>query len=71
MTSYYQTGIISKLDYLKSLGVDSVWLSPIYESPMADFGYDVSNHTNIDPLFGSLDDADELIEAVHERGLLL
>lgn len=65
----FQTGIHSKLDYLKSLGVDSIWLSPIYESPMADFGYDISNHTKIDPMFGNLEDADALIEAVHSRGL--
>ena len=66
--SLFLLGIISKLDYIKDLGIDSIWLSPIYESPMADFGYDVSNHTNIDPMFGSLQDIDDLIESVHNRG---
>ncbi len=46
-------GITSRLDYLEWLGVDAIWISPIFPSPMADFGYDVSDHTNIDPLFGS------------------
>ena len=63
------TGILSRLDYLVELGVDAVWLSPIYPSPMADFGYDVANYTDIDPLFGSLADIERLIAAVHERGL--
>lgn len=51
-------GIISKLDYLNWLGVDAIWLSPIYPSPMADFGYDISNYTDIHPLFGTLEDLD-------------
>jgi alpha-glucosidase len=50
-------------------GVDAVWLSPIYRSPMKDFGYDVSDHCDVDPLFGSLADVDALIAAAHERGL--
>ena len=62
-------GILSRLDYLVALGVDAVWLSPIYPSPMADFGYDVANYTGVDPLFGTLDDMGRLIEAVHARGL--
>jgi glycosidase len=63
-------GIVSRLDYLKdTLGVDAIWVSPFFPSPMADFGYDVSDYTNVDPLFGSLADADELIERAHDIGL--
>ena len=62
-------GIISKLDYLQWLGVDAVWVSPIYPSPMADFGYDVSNYTHIHPMFGTLEDFDELVEEAHRREL--
>lgn len=58
-------GIINRLDYLKWLGISAVWLSPIYPSPMADFGYDISNYTDIDPLFGSMADFDALLNAVH------
>jgi len=54
-------GIISRLDHLKSLGVDAVWLSPFYASPQKDHGYDVSDYRAIDPLFGTLEDADRLI----------
>jgi alpha-glucosidase len=64
-------GIAGKLDYLVSLGVDAVWLSPFYRSPMADFGYDVSNHRDVDPIFGTLDDFDRLVTASHQRGLRL
>ncbi len=62
-------GILSRLDYLVELGVDAVWLSPIYPSPMADFGYDVADYTGVDPIFGSLAEIERLIEAVHARGL--
>jgi alpha-glucosidase len=62
-------GIASKLDYLNWLGVDALWLSPIYPSPMADFGYDISNYTNIHPLFGTLQDFDTLLEQAHKRNL--
>ena len=62
-------GITQRLDHLVYLGVDALWLSPIYPSPLADFGYDVSDYTGIDPQFGSLDDFDELVAAAHERGL--
>lgn len=62
-------GITSKLDYLKWLGVDAIWISPIFPSPMADFGYDVSNYIDIHPMFGSLADFDELLAAAHARGL--
>jgi len=62
-------GITEKLPYLQSLGVDAIWISPIYPSPMADFGYDVSDYCNIDPLFGSMEEFDELVEKAHARGL--
>jgi alpha-glucosidase len=62
-------GITQRLDYLDWLGVTAVWISPVYPSPMADFGYDVSDYTDIHPLFGTLDDMDALIEAAHGRGL--
>jgi len=62
-------GIIDRLPYLVALGVDAIWLSPIFPSPMADFGYDISNYTGIDPLFGTMDNFDALIEAAHGRGL--
>jgi alpha-glucosidase len=62
-------GITSRLDYLAWLGVDAIWISPFYPSPMADFGYDVADYTDVDPLFGSLEDFDELLAAAHERGI--
>lgn len=64
-------GIESKLDHLEWLGVDAVWLSPVYESPMADWGYDVTDHTAIDPLFGDMDDFDSFLRSVHDRGMRL
>lgn len=62
-------GIIQQLDYLEWLGIDTVWVTPFYPSPMADFGYDVSDHTNIDPVFGTLADIDSLIQQLHDRHL--
>ena len=62
-------GIIQRLDYISNLGVDAIWLSPIFESPMKDMGYDVSNYQEIDPLFGDLDDFDLLLEKAHSLGL--
>jgi len=62
-------GITAHLDHIADLGADAVWLSPFYRSPMADFGYDVSDHTDVDPLFGTLADADELIATAHRDGL--
>jgi alpha-glucosidase len=62
-------GITQRLDHLVWLGVDAFWLSPIYPSPLADFGYDVSDYTAVDPQLGSLEDLDELIAAAHERSL--
>lgn len=62
-------GITGKLDYIASLGVDIVWISPFFTSPMKDFGYDVSDYCNIDPLFGTLADFDQLIQTAHALGL--
>jgi alpha-glucosidase len=62
-------GIRQRLDYLTWLGVDAIWISPIYPSPMADFGYDISNYTDIHPIFGSLAEFDRLLEEAHGRGL--
>jgi alpha-glucosidase len=62
-------GIIQRLPYLAELGVDAIWISPIFVSPMADFGYDIANYTGIDPLFGSLQDFDDLLAAAHQAGL--
>src|SRR5687767_137594 len=65
------TGVGSKLDYLQWIGVDAVWLSPIYPSPMADFGYDISDYCDVHPLFGTVADFDRLREEIHRRGLKL
>lgn len=62
-------GIIDKLDYMSWLGVDALWLTPIFPSPMVDFGYDVSDYTDIDPVFGHLATMDALISEAHARGL--
>ena len=62
-------GLTARLGHLDDLGVDAVWLSPFYRSPMADFGYDISDHCDVDPLFGTLGDADEMLGAAHGRGL--
>ena len=62
-------GITARLDYLKGLGVDAVWVSPIYPSPMADFGYDVSDYTGVDPLFGTMEDFDAMLAGAHARML--
>lgn len=63
------SGIIARLDYLKRLGIDAVWISPIFPSPMADFGYDISDYTAIHPLFGTMDDFDFLLEEAHRRDI--
>lgn len=62
-------GIISKLDYLKSIGVEIIWLSPIYESPMLDMGYDVADYKKINPIFGTMADFDNLIAETKKRGM--
>ena len=64
-------GIIDRLDYLARLGVDVLWLSPIYRSPQDDNGYDISDYDDIEPMFGTLADVEELIAGVHERGMKL
>ena len=62
-------GITAHLDYIASLGVDGIWLSPFFTSPMKDFGYDVSDYLDVDPIFGSLADFDALITRAHDLGL--
>ena len=62
-------GIIRRLPHLVDLGVDALWLSPIYPSPMADFGYDISDYTGVDPVFGDIADFDALVEAAHAANL--
>ena len=67
-------GVTAHLDHVndgtaRSLGIGAIWLSPFYRSPMADFGYDVSDHTDVDPLFGTLDDFDELVAQAARRGI--
>jgi len=64
-------GIRARLDHLVSLGVDAVWISPVYPSPMADFGYDISNFCDIDPRFGTLESFDVLVREAHAKGLRL
>ncbi|KAI5787196.1 glycoside hydrolase family 13 protein [Geopyxis carbonaria] len=64
-------GINSKLDYLKELGVDIVWLSPVYKSPGKDMGYDISDYRAINPIYGTMEDADNLIKGLHDRGMKL
>ncbi len=62
-------GLMSRLDHLARLGVDAIWLSPIFRSPMRDFGYDVADYRDVDPVFGTLADADRLIDEAHARGI--
>jgi alpha-glucosidase len=62
-------GIRRRIGYLKELGVAAVWLSPIFPSPMADFGYDISDYTGVDPLFGNLEDFDALLKDLHDAGI--
>ncbi len=62
-------GVYSKLDYIKSLGVDGIWFSPIYPTPNADYGYDISDYKNINPEFGTLDDFKKVLDGAHERGM--
>ncbi|QDK19032.1 alpha,alpha-phosphotrehalase [Leclercia adecarboxylata] len=62
-------GVTSRLDYLKTLGIDAIWLTPFYISPQVDNGYDVANYVSIDPAYGTLDDFDALVAAAHQRGI--
>src|SRR5580704_8038363 len=64
-------GIIQRLDHVATLGFDAIWISPIYPSPMADFGYDVSDYCDVAGIFGSLADFDYLVGEAHSRGLRL
>src|SRR3989337_2137770 len=64
-------GIISKLDYMQSLGIDVVWLNPIFTSPNDDNGYDISNYQDIMKEFGTMQDFDALLKGMHERGIKL
>src|SRR5438552_19166598 len=62
-------GITAHLEHVASLGVDAIWLSPFFASPMRDFGYDISNYCDVDPIFGTLADFDRLLARAHELGL--
>ena len=62
-------GVLDRLPYLEQLGVDAIWLSPFYKSPQADGGYDVADYRQVDPLFGSLEDFDAMLQEAHRRGL--
>ncbi|MFK7763984.1 MAG: alpha-amylase family glycosyl hydrolase, partial [Roseobacter sp.] len=62
-------GISQRMGYIASLGVDGIWISPFFTSPMKDFGYDVSDYCDVDPMFGSLADFDILVETAHQHGL--
>src|SRR5699024_96619 len=62
-------GVIEKLDYIRTLGADYIWLTPIYESPMYDNGYDISNYYEVNPQFGTKDDLRELLDKVHDAGI--
>ena len=64
-------GIIEKPDYLADLGIDAIWFSPFYPSPMKDFGYDVADYCDVDPLFGDLETFDRLLQEAHERDIKL
>mgnify|MGYP005793904889 FL=1 len=64
-------GIIEKLDYIKNLGIEVIWLTPIYVSPQKDNGYDIADYYNIDPIFGTMEDFEDLLNKVHERGMKL
>ena len=63
-------GIESRLSHIADIGAETIWISPVYESPMKDFGYDISNFTNIDPTFGTLSDFQRMSARAHELGVL-
>ncbi|MEM6666541.1 MAG: alpha-amylase family glycosyl hydrolase [Pseudomonadota bacterium] len=63
------SGITAKLDYIQALSVDAIWISPFFVSPMDDFGYDVSDYCDVDPMFGTIGDFDRLLDGAHERGM--
>ena len=62
-------GILERLDYIAGLGVEAIWIAPFFKSPMQDFGYDVSDYLAVDPLFGSMQDFDEVLAKAHRLGL--
>ena len=62
-------GIANRIDHISSLGVDAIWLSPFFKSPMKDMGYDVSNYLEVDPLFGGMDDLEFLISLAHQKNI--
>ena len=62
-------GIANRIDHISSLGVDAIWLSPFFKSPMKDMGYDVSNYIEVDPLFGCMDDLEFLISLAHQKNI--
>jgi len=62
-------GIVQRMSYIASLGVDAIWISPFFTSPMKDFGYDVSNYKDVDPMFGTIGDFDAVIAAAHDHRL--
>src|SRR5690606_14995463 len=62
-------GLISKVDYLASLGIGGLWITPFYPSPLVDNGYDISDYCNVDPRFGTLDDFRQLVSACHQKGI--
>lgn len=64
----FVAGIEEKLPYLSDINVNAVWISPFYPSPMLDFGYDVTNYRDIDPVFGTMSDFDSLLRAMHNNG---
>jgi alpha-glucosidase len=68
MRAFSCLGVTEKLDHLKDIGVGGVWLSPIFKSPMADFGYDISDFTDIDPMFGTMADFERLLARAKELG---
>ncbi len=64
----FVSGIEDRLNHIAELGAETIWISPIYESPMDDFGYDISNFTNVDPIFGTLEDFQRMSAKAHELG---
>jgi len=70
LLNFQFSGIESRLPYFAELGIQAIWLSPIYKSPMKDFGYDISDFRVIDPTFGTLDDFKSLIQSAHDMGII-
>ena len=66
---FFLEGIESRLPYLNEIGIETIWISPVYKSPMVDFGYDISDFVDIDPIFGTLEDFKTLVDSAHEFGI--